>query len=235
MANNPKGTRTAGGLSRRRKLAQSKEGAEYAERRARIIASAAAAFQEEGYDKTTLNDIAARAGTDRASVYYYASSKEELFEQVCSGMLAANLAAAEEIAMRDLSAPEKLELIMAHHLKTHEDAYPQSTVLVQELRRVTDATTTWSRDEVSRMRRYEAVVRSIIENGVEDGTLRSDIDPELVIHAIFGMLNWTHRWLRPGGRYDSTQVAQAFADIALAGITPAMPHDSHATKNSPAR
>lgn len=218
MANNPKGTKTSGGLSRRRKLAQSKEGAEYAERRAEIIASAAAAFQEEGYDKTTLNDIATRAGTDRASVYYYASSKEELFQQVCSGMLAANLAAAEEIAERSLSAPEKLELIMAHHLKTHEQGYPQWTVLVQELRRVTDASTAWSRDEVKRMRRYEAVVRSILEEGIEDGSLRSDIDPALAMHAIFGMLNWTHRWLRPGGRYDSAGVSKAFAEIALSGL-----------------
>lgn len=219
MANNPKGTKKSGGLDRRRKLAQSKDRADYAERRAHILASAAAAFAEEGYEATTLSDIAARAGTDRASVYYYAASKEEIFQQVCSGMLAANLAAAEEIAERDLSAAAKLELIMAHHLETHERGYPQWTVLVRELRRVTDARTDWSREEVERMRRYEAVVRSIIENGMRDGSLRSDVDPEVAMHAIFGMLNWTHRWFRPDGPYNAASIAKEFAVIALSGLT----------------
>lgn len=216
---NPRGSKDSSGLDRRRKLAQTKDNANYAEKRAQILASAAEAFAEVGYDATTLNDIAARAGTDRASVYYYASSKEELFQQVCSGMLASNLAAAEEIAARDLSAAEKLELIMVHHLQTHEKGYPQWTVLVRELRRVTDARTEWSRDEVERMRRYEAVVRSILQDGMNDGSLRSDVDPEVAMHAIFGMLNWTHRWFRPDGHYDAATVAKEFAVITLSGLT----------------
>lgn len=216
---NPKGTNKSSGLDRRRKAAQNKDNANYAERRAQILASAAEVFAEEGYDATTLNDIAARAGTDRASVYYYASSKEELFQQVCSGMLAANLAAAEEIAEGDLSAADKLEQIMANHLKTHEQGYPQWTVLVRELRRVTDARTDWSREEVERMRRYEAVVRSILEDGMNDGSLRRDIDPDVATHAIFGMLNWTHRWYRPDGPYDAATIAREFAAIALSGLT----------------
>jgi len=214
-----KGTENANSdLDRRRKTAQAKEGAAYAERRAHVIASAAAAFHEGGYDGTTLADIASRAGTDRASVYYYASSKEELFQQVCSGMLAHNLAVAEEIAQRDVSVPEKLELIITNHMATHEQNYRQWTVLVQELRRVTEAGTEWSREEVKRMRRYEAVVRSILEEGVRDGSLRADIEPDIAVHAIFGMLNWTHRWYKPEGRFDAAAISKAFAAIALSGL-----------------
>ena len=219
MVNQSGSKRAESELGRRRKTAQAKEGTNYAERRASILASAAAAFQEEGYDGTTFADIALRAGTDRASVYYYASSKEELFQQVCSGMLASNLAAAEEIAQRDVSAAEKLRLIVAHHMATHEQGYPQWTVLVQELRRVAEAGTAWSREEVKRMRRYEAVVRSIVQDGVAAGDFRNDIEPDLAVHAIFGMLNWTHRWFKPGGRFDAAAISSAFAAIALGGLS----------------
>jgi len=205
-------------LDRRRKTAQEKEGANYAERRAHIIASAAAAFQEVGYDGTTLADIASRAGTDRASVYYYASSKEELFQQVCSGMLAHNLEVAEDIAGRDIPALEKLELIVTNHLKTHEDNYRQWTVLVQEFRRVTEASTAWSRDEVERMRRYEEVVRQVLKAGIADGAIREDVDVDLAMHAIFGMLNWTHRWYRPDGSFDAQEIGKAFSAIVVNGL-----------------
>jgi TetR/AcrR family transcriptional regulator, cholesterol catabolism regulator len=218
MAERTDGKKSASQLSRRRKTAQEREGAGYAERRDKIIASAALAFQEAGYDATTLSDIAERAGTDRASIYYYASSKEELFQQVCSGMLEFNLAAAEEIAGRDIPAIEKLGLIMVRHLKTHEEGYPQWAVLVQEMQRITDAKTTWSRETVDRMRRYEAVVKSVIAEGIGDGTVRSDIPPDLAVHAIFGMLNWTHRWYRPGGQYDATVVGKIFATLAVNGL-----------------
>ena len=218
-ARKPSIARDASGLDRRRKEAQAKEGPNYAERRAHIVASAAAAFQEEGYDGATFADIANRAGTDRASVYYYASSKEELFQHVCSGMLAQNLAAAEDIAGREVSALEKLELVIAHHMNTHEQNYRQWTVLVQELRRVTEAHTEWSREEVARMHRYEEVVRQILVDGVADGTLRKDLNPDLAVHAIFGMLNWTHRWYRPNGRFSAAEIAKAFAGITSNGLS----------------
>lgn len=205
-------------LQKRRKSAQSKDSTAYAARRDRIIASAAAAFSEVGYDATTFADIARRAGADRASVYYYASSKEELFQLVCSGMLEQNLAAAEEIAERDLTPAEKLSLILHQHMATHEEGFPQWTVLVQEMRRITDADTTWSRDAIVKMRRYEAVVRSIIEAGMSEGSIRDDLPADLVMHSLFGMVNWTHRWYRPGGRYDASQIADVFAAVAIEGI-----------------
>lgn len=205
-------------LQRRRRSAQTKDAAGYAERRHRIIASAAAAFSEVGYDATTFADIARRAGADRASVYYYASSKEELFQLVCSGMLESNLEAAENIAARDITADKKLSLILHQHMATHAAGFPQWTVLVQEMRRITDADTTWSKDAVTNMRRYESVVREIVETGMQDGTLRSDLPADLVVHSLFGMLNWTHRWYKPDGRYNAEQIADAFAGVALGGL-----------------
>lgn len=204
-------------LDRRRKSAQAKDKASYAAQRDKIIAAAAEVFRAEGYDRTTLADIAKRAGTDRATVYYYVSSKEELFEEVCSGLLETNVAAAEEIAARDIPAREKLELIIASHMSEHE--HPQMSVLVGEMRRITDAGTKWSRETVVRMRHYESIVLSILEDGVADGSIRGDVPPRIAMNAIFGMLNWTYRWFRPDGRYNAMEVAAAFTAIALDGLS----------------
>lgn len=205
-------------LERRRRKAQEKDAAGYAEKRAQILVSAAEAFREEGYDKTTLNDIATRAGTDRASVYYYASSKEELFQQVCSGMLQANLDAALAIQAEEITAGEKLEKIIQHHMKIHEGAYLQWTVLVQELRRVAGSATEWGRQEIERMRAYEGVVRDVLSQGIEDGEFRDDLKIDLVVHSIFGMLNWTHRWYRPEGKHSASEIAATFSQLVGKGM-----------------
>jgi TetR/AcrR family transcriptional regulator, cholesterol catabolism regulator len=217
---NKKRRRTAASqLGRRRKSALDKDKAAYAARRHEIIGFAADAFRAEGYDRTTLSDIAERAGADRASLYYYVGSKEELFREVTSGMLERNVTAAEEIAACPIGAREKLELIIAHHMDTHDAGFPQWSVLVQEMRRIIDADTAWSRDVVAKMRRYESIVLAIVEEGIADGTIRGDVPPRLAMNAIFGMLNWTHRWFRPDGRFDAAAIAAAFTTIALDGLS----------------
>ncbi len=50
------------------------------ERQDQILSAAAAAIIRQGYDKTTMADIAAEAGVSRGTVYLYFKGKEELFE-----------------------------------------------------------------------------------------------------------------------------------------------------------
>jgi AcrR family transcriptional regulator len=50
------------------------------ERQQQILDAAAAVIIRLGYDKVTMNDIAAQAGTSRRTVYLYFKGKEELFE-----------------------------------------------------------------------------------------------------------------------------------------------------------
>ena len=50
------------------------------ERQQQILDAAAAVIIRQGYDKTTMSDIAEEAGASRRTVYLYFNGKEELFE-----------------------------------------------------------------------------------------------------------------------------------------------------------
>lgn len=50
------------------------------ERQEQILSAAAAVIIRQGYDKTTMSDIADEAGVSRGTVYLYFKDKEELFE-----------------------------------------------------------------------------------------------------------------------------------------------------------
>lgn len=52
------------------------------ERRQAIIDTAADLFQEMGYERTSMNEVAKRVGGSKATLYNYFASKEALFEIV---------------------------------------------------------------------------------------------------------------------------------------------------------
>ncbi len=93
-------------------------------------------FKEKGYEAATLNDIATRFGTDRAAIYYYFASKEEIFQEVFQAtakkVLDDNLAEATRVAALEISAHDKLRLLIELQIKSYEANYPYVYVYIQE-------------------------------------------------------------------------------------------------------
>src|SRR2546425_8083964 len=56
-----------------------------------ILAAALACFKERGFATTRLEDVAAKAGVTKGTIYLYYSSKEELFEAVVRSELVPNI------------------------------------------------------------------------------------------------------------------------------------------------
>jgi TetR/AcrR family transcriptional regulator, cholesterol catabolism regulator len=60
-------------------------------------------------------------------------------------------------------------------------------------------------------------VRSILDKGRRGGTLRADLPSEVSALALFGMINWMHRWYRPGGKWSTEEITKTFTEIFLNG------------------
>ena len=93
----------------KRRAANARESSDfYQERQQEILRAAAQVFQERGFQAATIGDIAEKLGTDRASVYYYVSSKTELLQRVVRKATADNVTIIEEIVASNLRASEKI-------------------------------------------------------------------------------------------------------------------------------
>jgi AcrR family transcriptional regulator len=207
------------GIGRRRQAARTEGGAEYKARREELVKVAAEVFQEKGYQASTLNDVAERMGTDRASLYYYVGSKQELFEEVVQDVLEANLKEARRIKKEDLKPSEKLTQLVRTMMVSYEENYPFTYVYIQEdMSRVGSQKSDWARTMSSRTRSFEKIVKGFIEDGIATKEFRSDIRPDVAANGLYGMLNWTHRWFQPGRDLDATQVADSFASLFLEGM-----------------
>src|SRR4051812_3103446 len=84
-------------------------------RPAEIISAALALFAERGFAVTKLEDVAARAGIGKGTIYLYFPTKEDLFRAVVRQGLLPNLEAAEAmVAAHTGSASDMLREIARH-------------------------------------------------------------------------------------------------------------------------
>jgi len=207
-------------ISRRRSSAKLEGGADYTAKREELVRIAARLFKEMGFQSTKLADIAREAGLDRATVYYYVGSKEELFRETVDGVLDTNMREAERlIGDPSLSWLTRLHAIFVKLMVSYEENYPATFVYIQEqMHQIANEETAWAQETLRKTRSYDEMLMMCIRGAIADSELRSDIPPRLVENALFGMLNWTHRWFTPGGAMTGQAVAEAFWSIFIGGM-----------------
>lgn len=64
-----------------------------------IISAAATCFGQFGYDKTTMSDIGSASGLDKATLYYYFKSKEDIYLAVAIGLAGERIAGLQRDAL----------------------------------------------------------------------------------------------------------------------------------------
>lgn len=190
----------------------------YLAKRSEMVRAAALLFKEKGFEATTLNDIAEAFGSDRASLYYYFGSKEELLREAVGGVTQENLEMVKALRATDLDAREQIQQFVVNMIRSYDENYPQVFVYIQEdMTKVSGKKDPWAKAMVQQSREFEDVVLGLIRDGVDDGTFRNDLDTEVVAKALWGMLNWTHRWHKPGQK-SADEIARTFTAVFLDGM-----------------
>lgn len=211
------------GIGRRRSAAQNgKDNTAYQQRRQEIFEAAGHVFKQKGFEGTSLSDIAAHLGTDRANLYYYVGSKEELLDGAVTQAVLLNVESAKAVRDSDLSAPEKLRRLVVDLMTSYETNYPFLYVFIQEdLNRVGKGKSKWALKMKQVNRQYEQLVVSIVEEGFEDGSLRRTAPAWVVAYGIIGLVGWTNRWYDPArvrDGADGAAIGAAYADMVINGL-----------------
>jgi len=206
-------------ISRRRRTAQSDGSADYAAKRVELLRIATKLFKERGFQSTKLADVAQAAGLDRATIYYYVSSKEELLHESVEGVLDDSIKLAKKLlADERLGSIERLHQIYVALMVSYEENYPATFVYIQEqMYQVAGDETAWAQEIMKKTRAFDQILLGFIRGAVDAGDLRTDIPPRLIENALFGMLNWTHRWFVPGGGMSGREVGEALWSIFASG------------------
>jgi len=185
-------------------------------RKRRIVDTAIRIFHEKGYRAATLDDVAKELGLTKAALYHYVASKKDLLSIIYIQALESFFATVYEIGERDLAPPEKLRLLIRHHIKHIViENLPMFAVFFSEENELPEKDCQKIREE---KRKFTRVVEGVIEAGIAQGCFRS-VNARLQAYAIIGMCNWLYRWYKPGeSPYAPDEIADHFIDLLENGF-----------------
>jgi AcrR family transcriptional regulator len=170
---------------------------------------------EKGYHATSMQDIAAAVGLYKGSLYHYIGSKDDLLVQVFERAMGSLLSEVERIASDTSLVPgAQLRLIVQAHVRAVAQNREALTVYLHEFRALAGESLAVVRDQ---RKRYQELVSSIIERGVQLGELATP-DVGIATLGLLGMCNWVAQWYRPGGRLEAARIGELFADLLLEGL-----------------
>ncbi|MFS0737142.1 TetR/AcrR family transcriptional regulator [Sphingomonas sp. 1P06PA] len=206
-------------IGQRRAAANSDSSAAYQQRRKEIAEAAVRVFNSRGYKGASLSAVAADMGVDRATLYYYFSSKDQLFDEITRSVIEENDALARRITESQMNPNRKLRELVTALMTSYAANYPLLFIYIREdLAHVSDKRSEWSREMRRLNRSIEQSVIGIIEQGFADGSFRRVGSARTVAYGILGMLNWTHRWFRPDRSESPEEIGKVFAEMILSGL-----------------
>jgi AcrR family transcriptional regulator len=209
-------------IARRRAAALAEGGRSYQRKRAALLTAAAKVFRDKGYRGATLNDIAAELGTERGSLYYYVSGKDELFHEIVKVAAATNVTRLDEIRHGPGTPVEKLRAAVVALMASYDEHYPYLYVYVQEdIGQLAEDDTGFVADMRAIDREYTQAFTDLVQEGLDDGSLSSLAPAQVTAYGIIGMVNWTHRWYRRPGPLSGAEIGEAYAAMVLDGLRPA--------------
>jgi AcrR family transcriptional regulator len=185
-------------------------------RRDELLAIAARLFAEKGFRNTTVRDIADAAGILSGSLYHHFDSKESMVDEILSTFQEELFGQYDEIIAGDADPLAKLEkavLVSFDAIDKHRD----EVAIYQN-----DAAYLLTFDRFAylgdRNQQSREVWLTLLQNGIDAGVLRDDLDLELTYRFIRDTIWVAVSWYRPGGRRTHTEIARQYLSILLDGI-----------------
>jgi AcrR family transcriptional regulator len=186
------------------------------ERRDHLVKLAAELFARKGFQATTVREIADEAGILSGSLYHHFDSKETIVDEVLSTFLD-DLVARYRAAIGSGADPRSILSEMVRigfgTLEPHRAAI---TVMQNDWNYLRQF------ERFNYLVKAEDEVEQIwvaqIKAGQAAGQLRADVDPKLTYRMIRDTIWVAVRWFRPGGRLNTTGLAEHYITVLFDGL-----------------
>lgn len=179
-----------------------------------VLRRAVDLFNRQGYDGTSMGDLAAELGISKSAIYHHVTGKEALLgaalDEALDGL---GRAIDEAVAATGSSAHDRLRETVRRSVVILGEHLPAVTLLLR-----VRGNSEVEREALRRRRTIDDQLATLVREAVREGDLRADLEPELVSRLVFGMVNSLVEWYRPDGPLDVSSLADAVTGLAFAGL-----------------
>jgi AcrR family transcriptional regulator len=177
-----------------------------------VLSAAVRLFNDQGYDATSMFDIAESLGITKSSVYHHISGKEQLLQMAMDRALDGLFEAAAEVRSLGLPAIDRLERLIRRSVLVLDELFPYVTVLLR-----VRGNTAVEQHALARRREFDGLVTDLVKQAQAEGGVRPDVDPATAARLLLGMVNSLTEWYEPRPGSAAT-LADTVTAIAFEGL-----------------
>lgn len=190
------------------------------EPRQEILRTAARLFQQQGYDATSMNDVAAALKLSKGGLYHHFQSKDEILFHIMSHAMDITEERVINVVRRIdgaslAGAEERLRTLIRLHIQvviSPEDR--EITVMLHENHPLPPAL---RRKINGRKKDYVHFVENLVADIQRKRAIPSSVTPRAAAFALVGMINWIYQWYKPDGTLTGDALVQQYTDIFFHG------------------
>ena len=183
--------------------------------RQEILRISARLFQQQGYDATSMNDIAAALKLSKGGLYHHFQSKDEILFNLMSHAMDLT----EERVLRPAKAvpdpEERLRVLIRRHIEVVlSELDREITVMLHENHPLSPAL----RKKINaRKKDYIHFLENLIAEVQRARGSKGTVTPRAAAFALLGMINWVYQWYRPEGVLQEESLVQQYTEIFFQG------------------
>ncbi|KVF71794.1 MULTISPECIES: TetR/AcrR family transcriptional regulator [Burkholderia] len=186
--------------------------------REQILDLAAEKFAQTSYPSTSMSDLATASGTSKARLYHYYESKEailfDLLDRYTKRLMLIIAEVEGASQRRGLSERDAFAELVRAFLAEYETSHSRHVALLNDVKYLEDA----QREIVlDRQRDIVAAFARQLARAYPDRISKEN--QTSVTMMVFGMINWTFTWLKPGGRLGYRDFAEQVIDLMEHGLS----------------
>lgn len=178
-----------------------------------LLPIAVEAFNERGYDATSMGDLSDRLGIAKSAIYHHVASKEVLLGLALDRALEGLEAVAHETRQLQCSPMSRLEHLVRQSVVVLQERRPFVTLLLR-----VRGNSAVERAALERRRALDRYAASLVREAVRAGELREDLDPVVTARLIFGMVNSLAEWTSAAGRSRTAALPDAMTAFVFDGL-----------------
>jgi AcrR family transcriptional regulator len=186
-----------------------------ADPRQEILRTSARLFQQQGYDATSMNDIAAALKLSKGGLYHHFQGKDEILFNLMNHAM--DISEERVITpVKAISDPEeRLRMLIRRHIAVVlSERDREITVMLHENHPLSPAL----RKRINgRKKDYVHFVENLIAEVQRTRGSKLAVSPKAAAFALMGMLNWIYQWYRPQGELQEETLAQQYTEIFFQG------------------
>ncbi|MGG0754353.1 TetR/AcrR family transcriptional regulator [Brevibacillus laterosporus] len=182
-----------------------------------IINAAVTVIAKHGYHNAQVSRIAKEAKVADGTIYLYFKNKDDVLISLFNEKMGQFVENCRELTSQANDVSEKVRILIRSHLSQLAQDHNLAIVTQIELRQINP--------EVSQgigevLKSYFNLIDAVVQEGMDSGIFRSDIDVRMARTMIFGTLDQTvTSWIMKECKYDLVSLVDPIHNLFLKGLS----------------